>query len=134
MITFTVNTKTGESSVASVFDKELNPNESESKLIEIVLSFLPTEISRHITLERRSKNYISMFYGANDFLRLKYSPRSRWISLRIPYELSLTNINNPLFAAQSNKKQLHWKANLNSFDDLNSLKDFIIASCVYIPE
>lgn len=134
MITFSVNTETEEVSVTSVFDKELDPNENELKVIKIVLSFLPPDVSRCITLERRSKNYISMFYGANDFLRLKYSLKTKWISLRLPHELSIANISNPLFAAQSNKKQLHWRANLDSLDDLISLKDFIIASCVYIPE
>lgn len=104
VITFSVNTETGEISITSIFDKELNPTKSELKLIVIILSFLPSDIARCVTLERRSKNYISMFYGANDFLRLKYSPRSKWISLRLPRELSSENVDNPLFAAQHNKK------------------------------
>lgn len=134
VITFSVNTETGEISITSIFDKELNPTKSELKLIVIILSFLPSDIARCVTLERRSKNYISMFYGANDFLRLKYSPRSKWISLCLPRELSSENVDNPLFAAQHNKKQLHWQANLTSLEDLELLKNFIIASCIYIPK
>ena len=128
VITFSVNTETGEISITSIFDKELNPTKSELKLIVIILSFLPSDIARCVTLERRSKNYISMFYGANDFLRRK------WISLRLPRELSSENVDNPLFAAQHNKKQLHWQANLTSLEDLELLKNFIIASCIYIPK
>lgn len=134
MITLTIDTKTGEYSVESIFDKELNINEAEQQLVNIVLSYFPRETSSQFKLERRSNNYISMFYGANDFLRLKYTPKSKWISLRLPFDLAKANLENPLFAAQSNKKQFHWKASLNSLDDLQLFRDFIIASCVYIPD
>ncbi len=134
MISFSFDAKTKSVSVDSVFDKELNINDDEKKLAQIVLSFItPPEISKSIQLERRSKNYISMIFGNNDFLRFKYSERAKWISLRLPYELSSTNIDNPLFSAQKNKKQFHWRADIKSLDDLYLLKDFIIASCVDYP-
>lgn len=134
MITFTIDSETGEYSVGSILDKELNINNDEQQLVDIVLSYFPDEISSQIRLERRSKNYISMFYGANDFFRFKYTPKSKWISLRLPFDIAADNLQNPLFAAQVNKKQSHWKATLNSLDDLKHFKDFIIASCIYIPE
>lgn len=129
MITFSINTETGEVTIDSVFNKELNINKDEQKLVGIVLSFLSADKAKEVRLERRSKNYITMFYKNNDFLRFKYTERAKWISLDLPYELSSTNMDNPLFAAQANKNQIHWRADLNSLNDLNLLKDFIVASC-----
>ncbi|MCM1217223.1 MAG: hypothetical protein NC548_22210 [Lachnospiraceae bacterium] len=133
MISFSFDAKTKSVLIDSVLDKELNINDDEKNIVQIILSFItPPEISESIFLERRSDNYISMFCGKNDFLRFKYSERAKWISLRLPRDLAKNNIENPLFSAQSNKKQQHWRANIKCFDDLYLLKDFIIASCVYI--
>ena len=134
MISFTFDAKTKSVSIDSILDKELNINDDEKDVVKIIFSFLtpPPENSENIYLDRRSDNYISMFCGKNDFLRLKYSERAKWISLRLPRALAKSNIENPLFDAQSNKKQQHWRADIKSLDDLYLLKDFIIASCVYI--
>ncbi len=133
MISFSFDPKTKTLSIDSIFDKELNINDDEKNMLQIILSFItPPEIAESIRLERRSNNYISMFYGNNDFLRFKYSERTKWISLRLPRNLAKSNVENPLFSAQSNKNQQHWRANINCFDDLYLLKDFIITSCVYI--
>ncbi len=133
MISFSFDAKTKSVSIDSILDKELNINDDEKDVVKIIFSFLtPPENSENIYLDRRSDNYISMFCGKNDFLRLKYSERAKWISLRLPRALAKSNIENPLFDAQSNKKQQHWRADIKSLDDLYLLKDFIIASCVYI--
>lgn len=133
MISFSFDAKTKSVSVDSVLDKELNINDDEKDVIKIIFSFLtPQENLDNFSIERRSNNYISIFFGKNDFLRLKYSERAKWISLRLPRSLAKNNIENPLFAAQSNKNQQHWRADIKSLDDLYLLKDFIIASCVYI--
>jgi len=134
MISFSVDTDSGEFKVESAFDKELNINSDEETALNIIFSFLPHSLLVYIRIERRSKDYISMFCGANDFLRLKYSLRSKWISLRLPRDISRLNVDNPLFSAQSNKNQQHWRGNLKSLDDLKLFSDFISASCVYIPE
>jgi hypothetical protein len=134
MITLSVNSTTGSVEVSCLFDKDLNINENEERAFNIISSFLPSDLLEFISIERRSKDYISMFCGENDFLRLKYSDRSKWISLRLPADIAAKNIDNPLFAAQQNKNQFHWRAKLNSLDDLSLFKDFVVSSCVYIPE
>lgn len=112
-------------------EKELSLSKEEKKAIEIILNFLSSSVDvSEIITERRSSNYISLIYRDNDFLRLKYSTRAKWISLRLPNSILKNNIGNPLFSAQKNKRQFHWKAAISSFDDLESLKPFIIASCV----
>lgn len=127
MITVSFDPVTGRSSVKSIFEKELDINKEEKQLVDIVLSFLPPKKVEEVHLERRSKNYISMIYKENDFLRLKYTERAKWISLDLPPELQ--DVDNPLFAAQAKKSQRHWRADLDSLDDLTLLKDHIIASC-----
>lgn len=128
MISFSFDAKTKSVSIDSVLDKELNINDDEKTLVEMVLSFItPPKNPKNISIERRSNNYITMFYKNNDFLRFKYTERAKWISLDLPPELR--DADNPLFAAQAKKTQRHWRADLDSLDDLNLLKDFIVASC-----
>mgnify|MGYP004527796267 FL=1 len=134
MISFSVNSQTGKVEIESIFDKDLNANSDEEAAFKIIYSFLPCDLLDHVFIERRSKDYISMFCGANDFLRLKYSTRSKWLSLRLPHDVATLNVDNPLFSAQTNKNQLHWRGNLQSLDDLKLFKDLIISSCVYISE
>lgn len=134
MISFSFNADTGCISVDSSFEKELNLTSDEEGVFGIIFSYLPCDLLDHVFIERRSKDYVSMFCGANDFLRLKFSSKSKWISLRLPRDLAAANTENPLFSAQSNKKQLHWRASLNSLEDLSLFRNFIVASCVYISE
>lgn len=134
MISFSVNSQTGKVEIESIFDKDLNANSDEEAAFKIICSFLPCDLLDRVFIERRSKDYISMFCGVNDFLRLKYSTRSKWLSLRLPHDVAALNVDNPLFSAQTNKNQLHWRGNLQSLDDLKLFKNLIISSCVYISE
>lgn len=83
-----------------------------------------------LQIVQRSSNYLTVLAGMNDFLRFKYSHNAKWITLDLPRELVVQNKDNPLFAAQKNKAQRHWKAMLSSLDDLDAMKDFILASCI----
>lgn len=80
--------------------------------------------------EQRSRNYISLVLGYNDFLRFQYTKRTKWISLRLPLDIANSHVDDPIFSAQKNKKQYHWKAEISSVEDLDKLGVFIIASCV----
>lgn len=130
-ITFSFDSEKNIVSITSDFEKSLSMNECESQLLEIVLSFLSSsEYIEELHVERRSRDYISLICGENDFFRFKYSDRSKWCSIRLPKSLQLSNQDNELFDAQKNKKQLHWKADLKSMSDLELLKSFIIESCL----
>lgn len=113
-------------------EKELSLTSDEETLLETVCLFIADHVDvSMLGIEKRSNDYTSIIYGGmNDFLRFKYTSRTKWISLRLPISLQKENENNPLFSAQKNKRQLHWKASLSSLDDLEALKPFIIASCV----
>lgn len=113
-------------------EKKLVLTIEEQQLLEIVMGFLSDNIDiSMVGIEKRSNDYTSVVYGGlNDFMRFKYTDRTKWVSLRLPFDVAADNMENPLFDAQKNKKQLHWKAKLNSLDDLEALKPYIIASCV----
>ena len=98
----------------------------------MVFSFLASRVDlSDLRLDKRSDNYTSLIYGEyNDFLRFRLSARTKWLSLRLPSDIKASNMDNSLFDAQKNKKQLHWKAKLNSLKDVAIFKDFIIASCI----
>ena len=130
-ITLSVDTEQNIVSISSSFEKALSMNEDESQLYEIVISFLAdSEHFSKLRVERRSRDYISLLCDENDFFRFKFSERSKWCSIRLPKSLQLSNQDNELFAAQKNKKQLHWKSELKSLSDLNNLKQYIVESCV----
>lgn len=107
-------------------------NDEEQKFIDMIYSFLASYVDlSNLRLDKRSDNYTSLIYGEyNDFLRFRLSPRTKWLSLRLPSDIKADNIDNPLFDAQKNKNQFHWKAKLNSLEDVVDFKDFIVASCV----
>lgn len=86
-----------------------------------------------VTMKQMSNNYTSLFYGDyNDFLRFKLTKRTKWISIRISEKDAMANENNPLFSAQQNKRQFHWKASINDVSDIYLFKQFIINSCLDI--
>lgn len=94
------------------------------------------EISRSvdtdkISLVKNSDSYTSVCYGegaATDFLRFKLTDRTKWMSLSIAKKDKKENENNPFFAAQKNKNQRHWKAQLINIDDFIPYVDLIINS------
>lgn len=83
----------------------------------------------NLVIERRSDSYLSVVLGSNDFLRFKYSSRTKWISLDLPKDVATANVDNPIFSAQKNKAQRHWKAALSSLDDVDQMADLIVSSC-----
>lgn len=109
--------------------KSLSLSDREIVLIETVKKIIAdTPYADRFGVACRSDSYITLLCGNNDFMRFKYSPRAFWISLDIPLDIAKKNIDNPLFSAQENKRQRHWKSSINSIDEIDKLKDFIIAS------
>ncbi len=113
------------------WEKDLNPTPEESDFLSLVLPWLP---AASVVVERRSDDYLSVICGNNDFLRFKLTPRTKWLSLNLPFEIRDNYKESPLFAAQKKKSAIHWKASLSSLSDVENYKDLIIASCRYVPE
>lgn len=114
--------------VTSQFEKELVMNDGEKKVAEHFISVIRAVApATALSLEQRSFDYISLCVGANDFLRFKYTPRARWLSVDI---IGLcVSPDDPRFAAQKNKQQRFWKAKIDNISDLSMFDDIVIASC-----
>lgn len=114
--------------VSSQFEKELVMNDDEQKIAEhFIAAIRAAAPAALLSLERRSADYISLCVGANDFLRFKYTPRARWLSIDT---IGLcVSPDDPRFAVQRNKNQRFWKAKIESVSDLSVFDDLVIASC-----
>ena len=108
--------------------RELNINEDEQAIadhfIDVILKQKP---EMNPVLERRSESYISLCQGETDFLRIKFTSRARWISID-SWAAELEE-DDPLFEAQTNKRQRHWKAKLDDISDIEQFDDYVVRAC-----
>ena len=127
-----ISLENGVVSVSSTFHKELNMSSLEQEASEIFVSLLSDSVDcSKIRLERKSNSYISMIYGEyNDFLRFKFSEKTKWLSIRLCEEDRSKHLENPMFSAQANKNQFHWKSKIDSLSELVNYKDFLINACL----
>lgn len=113
--------------VTSQFEKELNAGPDDVAIsehfIEAIRRVSPAAL---LSLERRADDYLSLCTGDMDFLRFKYTPRARWISIDVS-GLDLSP-DDPRFAAQKNKNQRFWKASVVELSDLSAFDDVVVAS------
>ena len=98
----------------------------EEKICKRVIELLGIE--NQFGIEHRSTDYTSLVFCDNDFFRVKYTDKSKWISIRLAKEDK--NPDDPRFAAQKNKGQLHWKAKINDWSDIDKFEDVLINACV----
>jgi len=100
--------------------------ESEKHICDLVIELTGKDKSK-FGVEERSSSYLTLVYCDNDFFRVKYSDKSKWISIRLANEDK--NKDDIRFDAQTNKNQLHWKANINSYEDIYKFKTELINAC-----
>ena len=91
----------------SEFTKERIKNVDENTILSKIATDL--KISNY-EIVNNSDDYTTLKYKEYDLIRLKYTDRSKWISLFLTKEDRDSNIDNPLFEVQKNKKQLFWKS------------------------
>lgn len=110
--------------VSSLLHKELTMTPEEEQIMEHFIRLLKNEEPDIVLqVEQRSSSYVSLCKDMNDFLRVKWTDRSHWISVAVP---SGHPEDDPLFAAQKNKKQRHWKAELRSLDELSAFDAIVL--------
>lgn len=82
-------------------------------------------------IEQRCDRYLSLVYGNNDFLRVHISKidNTKWITIAMFNENKKKYINSELFSAQTNKNQIHWKANIGDFSDYQKFINIAFESC-----
>lgn len=110
--------------VSSLLHKELTMTPEEKQIMEHFIGLLKNEEPDIVLqVEQRSSNYVSLCKDMNDFLRVKWTDRSHWISVAVPSGHPEDDL---LFAAQKNKKQRHWKAELRSLDELSAFDAIVL--------
>ena len=87
-------------------------------------------------IEQRSDRYLSLIYGNNNFLRVHISKvdDTKWITIAMFNSYRKKYIDSELFLAQTNKNQIHWKADIQDFNDLKKFIDIANEACVILKE
>lgn len=118
----------GKPILRSQFQKDLNANEKEMLVAEHFISVInAAKPDVVVTLERRSDNYLSLCLKENDFLRFKYTDRTKWLSIDTTY-LNLEE-DDERFVAQKNKRQRHWKAMIEDISMLSAFDELAVSAC-----
>ena len=106
-------------------NKDLNASTGELEVFEHVKKLLPDE---DITLERRSDNYVSVIIAGNDFMRIKWTDKAKWVSILMTNECKDKWEDSPLFAAQKKKTQIFWKSALEEPQQIAELAEPITSA------
>lgn len=111
--------------------RELNLNDAERHLaLYVAESLVESGVNADVlSVERRSDDYATLTTCGErvmDLMRFKVTPRVSWACVPLTREDAKANMDNPLFAAQRNKKQLMWKCNIESLADVDALIPFIV--------
>lgn len=103
---------------------------NEVDICNLVIELLSEKFDKNkFGIEQRADSYLSLIYCDNDFFRVKYTDRSKWISIRLAKEDM--NVNDERFKAQTNKKQFHWKADISNEQDIYKFKKELFNACKY---
>jgi hypothetical protein len=113
--------------VTSQFETDLNASSDDMRIADHFIDLIRQRSpAAALTLERRADDYLSLCTGEMDFLRFKYTPRARWISIDVS-GLDV-QVDDPRFAAQKNKNQRFWKASITDLSDLASFDDAVFGA------
>ncbi len=111
-------------SLTQRYNTEVEPTELEAEALALII-----EATGPVNIYRRSDAYLTICNeSGNDFCRLKATDRAKWFSLEVPAEYQ----NDSLLANVKNKKQRHWKIQLQSIDDIVVYSDIIKAASLII--
>lgn len=124
----TIKVVDGKIEVTSIADtKELNMTDDEKKLAEIIIAVLIENGINQDQLEvvAKSNDYITIVHHGceweSDIARFKFTPRAKWVAVSVPESKRDALIDDPLFAAQKNKRQAMWKSKITKIEDATPL-------------
>lgn len=115
--------------ISKSWERPVELTDQEEELVNAILDELG-DMAEDVKTSRRSKDYVSLVYGSNDFVRVKATERAQWISIRISLEDRDLYEDDPLFDAQKNKNKAHWKVNPVSLEDIEDLGEVLRNACV----
>lgn len=85
-------------------------------------------------VENRTDSYTTLVYKGSDFLRVKFTPKAHWLSIAIANKDVDDAKDDSLFALQKNKNQRHWKAAIESVDDVQKFIKYLENACDQVDE
>lgn len=90
-------------------------NNDEYDILNKIINKLNLDKNDFIIISNTS-DYLTLQYKNFDIVRVKYTVRTKWLSILILGDNKNNNLNNPIFDLQKNKSQLHWKSKLENKD------------------
>lgn len=110
--------------------KEIPINNIEVSMLEKIINDLNL---KDAVVNTNTTDYTTLNYKLRDIVRLKYTDKSKWISVYLTDSDKKEYIDSPLFEAQKNKNKFQWKSKLEN-DDLKKYYIFIKNRCNFIDE
>lgn len=112
----------------------INLNEEETQAIKLILEMLEDTVINIEKLEvtRKSESYATIVLRGNDwdfdFVRFKFTDKTKWISLNLSKADRVAYKDDALFEAQKKKTQIQWKSVLQSNGELPNYKNLMVNS------
>lgn len=111
-----------------ITDTETTVNNFEYSLLQKIINEL--DLTDAI-INNNTTDYTTLNYKGFDIVRIKYTNKSKWISIFLSDEDKKIYNNSALFEAQKKKTQLHWKSKLYD-DNLEPYYQLIRNRCLII--
>lgn len=110
--------------------KEKIIHNKEKQILEIIIDSLKEKFGKdNFKIEAKSDDYLTLLYKNGDIVRIKYSDRSKWISIFIPPKYRKEFENDMLFETQKNKNQLFWKSTITE-NNIGKYLKYITIACL----
>ena len=66
-------------------------------------------------------DYSTIQYKGFDFIRLKYTDKTKWVRIPMTTEMRKKYIDEPLFDVEPNKNKVMWKSNIKDLHDYKNI-------------
>lgn len=106
--------------------------EQEEAICQFFIDHMEDKELDLFSIEHRTEEYTTLVYQKNDFLRVKYTPDSKWLSISLSEEDRANYKDDELFTMQSNKNQRHWKSRIYDMDSLEQYIPLANRACVKV--
>lgn len=109
-------------------NKEIPQNEFEYKMLNTIIKELNLN---NAVINNNTNDYTTLNYKGIDIVRIKYTDRSKWISIYLTDDDKKEYYDSSLFEIQKNKNQFQWKSKINN-DNIEQYYKFIKNRCNFI--
>lgn len=111
------------------FGKEERENPNYDAELEVLNKWVNLFNDRYTTNEfkivQKATDYTTLVLRDYDFLRLKYSPRAKWIKLPMFNDMIKKYIDDDRFATQKKKTEMYWKTIIEDEKDISNYFDIL---------